>query len=217
MSGRRRNKAAGQYSLSDYQLREVHVRLCLKEGDPLYSEMPISGAYDAVNVMRDVLKELDREMVCAVNLDNRLKPINYNIVSVGDVNTSLVPIQNVFKSSILSNAAAIILLHNHPSGDPSPSKQDLQVTEHLAAAGKLINIPLMDHVIVGGMLGDLYSFRGNHPELFSDEIDLDYIRSMTNELSVRESILEKLTDLQKKEPCGTDAPPRHGRREEISL
>ena len=112
-----RKSDTGQYSLGDYQLQEVTVRLCLKEGAVLYSTAPLSHPEAARDVMRDVLKDLDREMVCVVNLDNKMKPINYNVVSIGSIDQSMVPIQNVYKSSILSNAASIMLLHNHPSGD----------------------------------------------------------------------------------------------------
>ena len=144
-----RKSDTGQYSLGDYQLQEVNVRLCLKEGAVLYSTAPLSHPEAARDVMRDVLKDLDREMVCVVNLDNKMKPINYNVVSIGSIDQSMVPIQNVYKSSILSNAASIMLLHNHPSGDAAPSAEDTAVTEKIARAGSLIGIRLLDHIIIG--------------------------------------------------------------------
>jgi DNA repair proteins len=172
-----RKSDTGQYSLGDYQLQEVTVRLCLKEGAVLYSTAPLSHPEAARDVMRDVLKDLDREMVCVVNLDNKMKPINYNVVSIGSIDQSMVPIQNVYKSSILSNAASIMLLHNHPSGDVSPSSPDFDVTKKLVEAGKLMGIPVIDHLIIGGMNGDIYSFRTENPELFTGAPDLEFIRN----------------------------------------
>lgn len=176
----------GQYSFSDYQLKEVNVRLCLKEGAALYSAAPLSNPADAAEVMKEVLKDLDREMVCVVNLDTRLRPINYNVVSIGSIDQSIVPVQNVFKSSILSNASGILLLHNHPSGDISPSGPDFNVTKRLVEAGKLMDIPVMDHLIIGGGDGRVYSFRENNPDLFSGVPDMKFIENMTKKQGVAE-------------------------------
>ena len=93
------------------------------------------------------------------------------------LNQSMVPIQNVYKSSILSNAASIMLLHNHPSGDVSPSSPDFDVTKKLVEAGKLMGIPVIDHLFIGGMNGDIYSFRTENPELFTGAPDLEFIRN----------------------------------------
>ena len=91
-----------------------------EEGD---SQIPLTSPEGAAAVMRDVLKELDREWVCVVNMDNHLKPVNFNIVSIGSINQSLAPIQNILKSGILSNCSNIMLMHNHPSGDNEPSRR----------------------------------------------------------------------------------------------
>ena len=181
-----------QPAMKDYQLKEVQVRLYLKEGETLYSEQPLKSPHDAMLVMREALREMDREMVCVVNLDTRLRPINYNVVSVGSLNASVSPVQNVFKSSILSNAASIMLLHNHPSGDATPSKEDYNLTIRLSEAGKLLNIPLMDHVVIGAMQGDVYSFHREHPELFDEgSLDWDLIHGMQEEDRVREPDVRK--------------------------
>jgi len=99
-----------------------------EEGD---SQIPLTSPEGAAAVMRDVLKELDREWVCVVNMDNHLKPVNFNIVSIGSINQSLTPIQNILKSGILSNCSNIMLMHNHPSGDNEPSRKDIQLTKRL--------------------------------------------------------------------------------------
>ena len=174
-------KTPGQQSLDDYRLDQVDVRLCLKEASPLYSSQPISTPDAAVEVMGDMFKELDREYCCVVNMDNQLRPINFNIVSIGGLNQSIVPIQNVFKSAILSNAGCVMMIHNHPSGSVKPSKEDFDITKRLVEAGKLMGIPVMDHIIIGGGSGEQYSFRTKNPELFSGAPDLSFIQNMTAE------------------------------------
>ena len=107
------------------------------EGD---SQIPLTSPEGAAAVMRDVLKELDREWVCVVDMDNHLKPVNFNIVSIGSINQSLAPIQNILKSGILSNCSNIMLIHNHPSGDNEPSREDIQLTKRLVEAAKLMDM-----------------------------------------------------------------------------
>ena len=158
-------KKFDQISLDDYSFKQVEVRLYLKEGETLYSAEPITGPDAAINILADLMQDLDREMVAVVNLDARNRPMNYNIVSIGSINTSLAPIQNILKSAILSNASAIILAHNHPSGCAKPSRADYELTARLAEAGRLMEIPVLDHLILGGD-GDRYSFQQNNPELF---------------------------------------------------
>ena len=177
----RKKQTDNQFSFDDYQLKQVDVRLKLMDGPSYYSKIPILNASDAVDVMRDVLKELDREWVCVVNLDNHLKPVNFNVVSIGSINLSLAPVQNILKSGLLSNCNRLILLHNHPSGELTPSDEDNQLTKRVTEAAKLLEMEVLDHVIVGGQTGEIYSFRQDHPELFSMEnIDLDYIHQMEN-------------------------------------
>ena len=108
-----------------------------EEGD---SQIPLTSPEGAAAVMRDVLKELDREWVCVVNMDNHLKPVNFNIVSIGSINQSLAPIQNILKSGILSNCSNIMLMNNHPSGDNEPSREDIQLTKRLVEAAKLMDM-----------------------------------------------------------------------------
>ena len=177
----RMKQTDNQFSFDDYQLKQVDVRLKLMDGPSYYSKTPILNASDAVDVMRDVLKELDREWVCVVNLDNHLKPVNFNVVFIGSINLSLAPVQNILKSGLLSNCNRLILLHNHSSGELTPSDEDNQLTKRVTEAAKLLEMEVLDYVIVGGQTGEIYSFRQDHPELFSMEnIDLDYIHQMEN-------------------------------------
>ena len=89
----------------EYELKQVKVRLRLAEEDPIYSTEQITSPDKAADVMSKVLAQMDREYCCVVNIDAGGHPINFNVVSMGDVNQTLVPVQNVFKSAILSNAA----------------------------------------------------------------------------------------------------------------
>ena len=149
-----------------YKLKEVCIRL--SEGHPLYSDVPLSTPLDAMDVMKKELSQYDREVVCVVNLNSKLKPINFNIVSIGSINASVAPIPNILKSGILSNAAGFILIHNHPSGDVTPSNEDISLTRRCIEAGKLMDIPCMDHVIVEGNGPGLFSFRESGMVDFTD-------------------------------------------------
>ena len=88
-------------------------------------------------------------MLCVVNLNAKMKPINFNIVSVGNLTQTVADIPFITKSAICSGAASTILLHTHPSGDPTPSREDVELTKRVVEAGKLIGISCVDHVIVG--------------------------------------------------------------------
>ena len=149
-----------------FRLKEAEVRLYVREKDGWFSDEPVNTPAAAVRLMSSVLAELDREVVCAVNLDTKLRPISCSIISIGAIDRSIVPVQNIFKSAILSNAAAVILLHNHPSGDTSPSRQDKSLTEKAVLAGWLMDVPVKDHIITGTREGDIYSFRENMPDMF---------------------------------------------------
>ena len=157
-----------------YELKQVHVRLKLAEVEPLYSTEQITTPDKAVSVMAQALSQLDREYCCVVNLDAAKHPINFNIVSIGDVNQAQVPIQNVFKSAILSNAEGIMMFHNHPSGSLQASRGDIEVTKRLVEAGKIMNIPVIDHIIVAGGAAENriprhFSFRENRPDMFEEK------------------------------------------------
>ena len=149
-----------------YGLKEVQVRLRLAEGTTLYSAEPLSDPEGAIRVMASALREMDREFFCVVNMDTRLRPLNFNIVSVGGLNQCQIPIQNVFKASLLSNSACLLLIHNHPTGIVTPSQTDIEVTKRLVEAGRILELEVQDHIIIGGGNGSWYSFRENQPELF---------------------------------------------------
>ena len=139
------------------ELEVVNIRL-VKEPS-LYSEQTLDNPQAVVELMAKELSQYDREVFCILNMKNNGQVINMNLVSVGTINASLVIPREVFKSSILTNASAIIGLHNHPSGNVKPSKEDMIVTRKLQKCGQLLGIELLDHIIVGGTNGKTLSFR----------------------------------------------------------
>ncbi len=158
----------------EYELKQVKVRLKLAEAEPLYSTEQITTPDKAAEVMAQALSQMDREYCCVVNLDGANHPINFNVVSIGDVNQAHVPIQNVFKSAILSNASSIMMFHNHPSGSVQASREDIDVTKRLIEAGKIMNIPVLDHIIVGGGTAERFSFKEANPEMFKVKEEAEY-------------------------------------------
>lgn len=149
-----------------HELKQVDVRLKLTDKESVFSRETIDTPEKAVSVLAPVLAELDREEVCVVNLDGKGHPINFSVVSIGSVNSSLITGRELYKSAILSNAAAIIMIHNHPSSDLHMSRLDLDVTEKMMYAGVLLDIDFYDHVLVAGSTGEMFSMREHMPELF---------------------------------------------------
>ena len=138
-----------------YKLDQVSIRM-VKER-PLISDEPINSPEKAVELVHELLKDYDREVFAVVNFQTNLQPINLNIVSIGALNASLVHPREMLKSIVLSNAAAVMMVHNHPSGDPAPSRADIQTTRRLAESGQLLGIRVLDHIIIGD--GTYFSFK----------------------------------------------------------
>ena len=92
---------------------------------------------------------MDREQFIIACLNTKNEPTNILVVSVGTLNKAIVHPREVFKTAILSNAASIVALHNHPSGNSEPSQQDIELTNRLYEAGELLGIKLLDHLIIG--------------------------------------------------------------------
>ena len=120
----------------------------VREGALKAARRPVASAEDAAAVVAAYLKGADREHCVAVLLDARHKVIGLNTVSIGTVSASLVHPREVFKPAILANASAVILAHNHPSGELEPSEHDVDLTLRLIEAGKLLGIELLDHLIL---------------------------------------------------------------------
>ena len=145
-------------SSKPYKLDQVGIRM-VKE-PPLYSAEPVNSPQAAVRVMSETLKGYDREVLAVVNLRNDLKPINMNIVSIGTLNQSLAHPREILKSIILSNAGSVMLFHNHPSGNLTPSPEDISLTDRMAKICELLGTPIVDHIIIGND-DRYYSFQEN--------------------------------------------------------
>ena len=122
-------------------------------------EKPIKCARDVYDYALPLLSGKDKEHFMILHLDSKNRVIKDEIISIGLLNASLVHPREVFKSAIKESANAIILVHNHPSGDVEPSKVDEDVTNRLNETGKLLKIKIVDHVIIGK--DNYYSFKEN--------------------------------------------------------
>mgnify|MGYP000021221366 FL=1 len=137
------------------------VRVKLIDDTPLFGNELIQTANDAIFLMQKELRNCDRETFCALHLNPKGKPLSMSIISMGELSSAPVHPREVFKASILSNAAGVIFMHNHPSGDLTPSEEDRKTTKRMEAAGKLLGIHVVDHIIVGENKANYYSFRAN--------------------------------------------------------
>lgn len=108
----------------------------------------VTGPAGVAQFAVDYLKRADREHFCVLMLATNGRIIGVHTAHVGSLNASVVRAADVYKAAILSNAAAIVVFHGHPSGNPEPSAEDIAVTRQLAEAGRVIGIPVRDHLIV---------------------------------------------------------------------
>ena len=137
------------------------VRVKLIDDTPLFGNELIQTANDAIFLMQKELRNCDRETFCALHLNAKGKPLSMSIISIGELTSTIVHPREVFKASILSNASAVIFMHNHPSGELIPSEEDKKATKRLEMAGQILGIPVVDHIIVGENKENYYSFRAN--------------------------------------------------------
>ncbi len=126
----------------------VSVKL-VRESSILYEKRSIRSPQDAYELAKSFLEDKDREHFIVVSLDTKNQPVSINVCHIGSLNASLVSPREVMKAAILSSAASIMVLHNHPSGLTDPSNEDIKVTKRLVEAGNLMGIELLDHIIVG--------------------------------------------------------------------
>jgi DNA repair protein RadC len=128
---------------------------------------PMDSPKTACRLWREVIAvdpchEPDKEHLVAVLLNAKLRMIGYHVVSVGSLNEALAHPREIFRAAILAGAYALILMHNHPSGDPTPSEADRRLTRNIREAAGILQLNLLDHVIVGSPRPDrqpYFSFR----------------------------------------------------------
>ena len=126
-------------------MQTVHISV-VRDGAP---DPAIQGPADIAPALIERIGHLDREHFVCVHLDARNRPTEYETVSIGTLTASIVHPREVFKSAIVGNAASIILAHNHPSGELTPSADDLALTKRLCEVGELLGIEVLDHLVIG--------------------------------------------------------------------
>ena len=137
------------------------VHLELKRDQELESSRePLTEADAAARWMKRFLGEADREYMLVCCVDNQMRPVCVQVVGIGTGKYCIFEMADLFKAALLSGASGILLFHNHPSGDPSPSKEDRERTERMREVSWKLEIPIWDHIILG---------RGNDYFSFAEE------------------------------------------------
>ncbi len=123
----------------------------VKEDSVLYEVPVIKSPAEVYQVAHQLLAlhEKPQEHFCILCLNTKNKIVGVHTISIGCLNATIVHPREVFKAALLNNASGIICLHNHPSGDPEPSREDIKITKQLVEAGEIIGITVLDHVIIG--------------------------------------------------------------------
>ena len=134
----------------------VSVKL-VRESSVMYEPRYINTPQDAVHLVEDFLAYSDREKVVAICLDVKNQPTAISTISMGTLNSSLVHPREVFSEAVINSASSIILVHNHPSGETEPSREDIALRNRLDECGKILGIRILDHIIIGD--GEFYSFK----------------------------------------------------------
>lgn len=135
----------------------MKVRVMLVREGRKRLEVAISSPAMAYQFLRPKARCLDREYFWRIDLDARNQIISYEVVSIGTLTASLVHPREVFVGALLNKAAGIIVAHNHPTGETEPSKEDRETTRRLVAAGELLGVPVLDHLVIGD--GTYFSFK----------------------------------------------------------
>jgi DNA repair protein RadC len=129
----------------------------VKEAEDTFTSYPrYQNSRDLFESFRAEFAALDREFFFMITLDSRNRTIGYHTISIGSLSSSVVHPREVLKPALLESAAAVIFLHNHPSGDPAPPREDQECTSRLTAAAKILGIRVLDHVVFGE--SDYFSF-----------------------------------------------------------
>lgn len=147
--GERLQEKRKQYRWHLFQHLPLYTTRLVRERDFTFpARDQLCAPQDVAAVLSEYFNDRDREefLVCLLDTANTL--IGLSCVSVGGLAASIVEPRQVFKIAILSNAAAIVLAHNHPSGNPEPSREDIRITRQLVEAGKLMGVPVHDHLIL---------------------------------------------------------------------
>ena len=144
-----------------YKIPQIRLAI-LRE--PSQEPLPSIQTPEDLGQYLEPMKYLSEENFVALHLDAKNQVMGYQIVSQGTLSMSLVHPREVFKAALLNNAYCIVVAHNHPAGSPDPSCEDLETTKQLVAAGKILGVSILDHLIVS--YRQVSSIRESHPSLF---------------------------------------------------
>jgi len=136
------------------QAKAAQIKAALELGRRLMAATPqerprVSSPADAANLLMSEMMLLEQEHLRVILLNTRNEVLSMPTVYQGSLNTSVVRVGELFREAIRANAAAVIVAHNHPSGDPSPSPEDVNVTRQLVKAGRLLDVTVLDHLVIG--------------------------------------------------------------------
>ncbi len=147
-------------------IKDLDIMKCQLVKESTVEYQTIHGLKEAVQVGHELgLDTAADEYFYIMAVDAKGSVVGVHQISHGDLTSTNVHPREVFKRAFLNNAVAIVCLHNHPSGDPTPSRDDRHVTERLITSGKLLGVPVLDHVVIGAG-GDHYSFAERDKGLF---------------------------------------------------
>lgn len=132
-------------------MKRINIVKCqlVKEKTMAYAFKTISKPSDIARIIKAYIGNSDRENFVVVCMDNKNNVTAINTVSIGNINSTIAHPREIFKIAILANSAGIVIAHNHPSGNPSPSKKDIEYTKNIVEAGEILGIEVLDHVVVG--------------------------------------------------------------------
>ena len=147
--------------------RWVRVELVREQRAGEYRARPLCAPEDATLILEPLLRREPTETFVACLLDAKHRPNAIHRCALGSIDSVRVEPRSVFTAALLSNAAAVIVAHNHPSGDPEPSQQDVLLTHRLVQCGALLGIPVLDHLVVGA--GCWSSMRAMYAECWEQE------------------------------------------------
>lgn len=131
------------------RIEVVSLRMVREKTSLLYPSRVIRKPENAADLFRQFIGDYDREAFCILCLNTKNEPTALHVVSTRSLNASLVHPRETFKLAILANSASIIACHNHPSGEPTPSQEDIELTARLRDSGCLLGIDLLDHLVLG--------------------------------------------------------------------
>jgi DNA repair protein RadC len=136
------------------EAKAAEIKAALEIGRRLVASAPeerprVTSPDDAFHLLKSEMMFLDQEHLRLILLDTRNRVLRTPTIYVGSLNTSVIRVGELFRAAIRENAAAFIVAHNHPSGDPSPSPEDINVTRQIVQAGKLLDVDVLDHIVIG--------------------------------------------------------------------